>query len=152
MSEYTPFFVHFAQNALLYKPALGFFGQIVTSNEGRAEGTFSVKESLMPIVNFARLYALHVGLDERNTLERLRRLLDKTVLSASSHAETVSAYDCLMELRLRHQARAAIRGGQPDNQLNPRHLTEVETAMVRKSLAQLSLMMKRLSFDFLGHS
>jgi PAS domain S-box-containing protein len=144
------FFVQFAQNALLYKLPLGMFGKIVTGAEGQGHGTFSVKEALMPIVNFARLYSLRHGVDRTNTLERLHRLHDTGVLTSSSHTEIVAAYDVLMEIRLRHQASAAVRGVSPDNAVNPKDLSELEEVMVRKALAQVALVLKKISFDYLG--
>jgi CBS domain-containing protein len=144
------FFVQFAQNALLYKPPIGLFGKIVTGAEGQGPGTFSVKDAMMPIVNFARLYSLKNAVDRTNTLERLHRLHDVGVLSSSSHSEIVAAYDVLMEIRLRHQAAAAVRGTDPDNAVNPKELTELEDVMVRKALGQVSLVLKKVSFDFLG--
>ncbi len=35
MDDCPPFFLHFAQNALLYKPPIGLFGQIVTESGGQ---------------------------------------------------------------------------------------------------------------------
>lgn len=150
LADHPAFFLHFAQNALLYKPPIGMFGKIVTGAEGQDPGTFSVKEAMMPIVNFARLYALRHAVDRTHTLERLRLLRESGVLSASSHAEIAAAYECLMALRLRHQAAVAVRGGTPDNAVNPKELNEFDEAMVRKSLGQVSLILKKISFDFLG--
>ncbi len=144
------FFVQFAQNALLYKLPIGMFGKIVTEGDGQGHGTFSVKEALMPIVNFARLYSLKHGVDRTHTLERLHRLHDSGVLSSSSHSEIVASYDVLMEIRLRHQAAMAVREARPDNAVNPKELSEVEEILVRKALAQVALVLKKISFDFLG--
>jgi signal-transduction protein with cAMP-binding, CBS, and nucleotidyltransferase domain len=72
------------------------------------------------------------------------------VLTSSSHTEIVAAYDVLMEIRLRHQASAAVRGVSPDNAVNPKDLSELEEVMVRKALAQVALVLKKISFDYLG--
>jgi CBS domain-containing protein len=105
---------------------------------------------MMPLVNFARLYALRHEVERTGTMDRLDRLHEAGVLSASSHAEFEATYSFLMGLRLRHQARLAVQGLAPDNHVNPKDLNDLEQAMVRKALAQASLALKKISFDFLG--
>lgn len=152
LRDHPSFFLHFAQNALLYKPPIGMFGKIVTgSGPDRPDArTFSVKDAMMPLVNFARLYSLRHEVERTSTLDRLDRLHEAGVLSASSHAEFGATYSFLMGLRLRHQARLAIQGLAPDNHVNPKDLNDLEEAMVKKALAQASLALKKVSFDFLG--
>lgn len=152
LRDHPSFFLHFAQNALLYKPPIGMFGKIVTgSGPDRPDArTFSVKDAMMPLVNFARLYALRHEVERTGTMDRLDRLHEAGVLSASSHAEFEATYSFLMGLRLRHQARLAVQGLAPDNHVNPKDLNDLEQAMVRKALAQASLALKKISFDFLG--
>jgi PAS domain S-box-containing protein len=144
------FLIHFAQNALIYKPPIGMFGKIVTGSEGQDSRTFSVKDAMLPIVNFTRLYSLKHYVADTNTLDRLRRLHEAGALTASTHAEVAAAYGFLMELRLRHQVARAVSGREADNHVNPKDLTELEETMVRKALGQVSLLLKKLSFDFLG--
>ncbi len=152
LRDHPSFFLHFAQNALLYKPPIGMFGKIMTgSGPDRPDSrTFSVKDAMMPLVNFARLYALRHEVERTSTLDRLDRLHESGVLSASSHAEFGATYSFLMGLRLRHQARLAARGLAPDNHVNPKDLNDLEEAMVKKALAQASLALKKISFEFLG--
>ena len=152
LREHPPFFLHFAQNALLYKPPIGMFGKIVTDSGGDNPRTFSVKEAMMPMVNFARLYALKNGVGETNTLVRLLRLFDLGVLTRSSYEEVSGAYEHLMEIRLRHQARAVGDGQRPGNHVNPRDLSEMDEAVLKKALGQVSLVLKKISFDFLGQA
>src|SRR5450756_1791330 len=69
MQAYQPFFLHFAQNALLYKPPLGLLGNIQVSSSGEGPKALSLKKALMPVVNFARLYTLKYRIEATNTLD-----------------------------------------------------------------------------------
>jgi CBS domain-containing protein len=85
------FFFHLAQSTLQFKAPRGFFGNIQLESSGERPAAFNVKAAIIPLVNFARMYALH-GFAETNTLERLRRLRDQGLLLPSSHDELAQAY------------------------------------------------------------
>ncbi|MCL5734200.1 MAG: DUF294 nucleotidyltransferase-like domain-containing protein [Actinobacteria bacterium] len=149
MQAYPLFFLHFAQNALLYKPPLNLLGNIQTTS---AEGTraLSLKEALMPIVNFARLYALNYRVDSTNTLDRLAELRDRGVVSRESYEEMVPDYETLMQIRLRRQATAIEQGLKPSNLIPPHELTSAEEIKLKKLFAIAVDLRKKISFDFLG--
>ena len=66
------FFFHLAQTTLQFKPPLGFFGNIQLESGGEHRSAFNIKNAIIPVVNFARIYALSHHLEETNTLDRLR--------------------------------------------------------------------------------
>lgn len=141
---------HFASNILLYKPPLGFFGKIQVREIDDREKVLDLKEAMMSIVKFARIYALREKVLQTNTLQRLGRLLQLDVLSQTSHDEMTQAYEFLMNLRLRNQVKALQADRQPDNNLNPKSLTHIEEVTLRESLSQIATIQKRISYDFLG--
>ena len=141
---------HFASNALLYKPPLGFFGKIQVHETEDHEKVFDIKEAMMSVVKFARIYALRDKVLQTNTLQRLQRLLQLDVLSQTSHDEMVQSYEFLMNLRLRHQVKALQADRPPDNNINPKSLTHLEEVTLRESLSQIATIQKRISYDFLG--
>ena len=152
--EQTPsFFGHLAQNALLYKPPRGLFGKILTSADGGPAGhTFNVKEAVLPLVNFGRLYALRHGVPDTTTLGRLETLHRQGHLSSQTLRDSRATYLLLMEIRLRHQAACIGRGTPPTNLVDPRDLAEVQEGALRRGLGQIATLLRKISFDFLGHS
>lgn len=144
------FFQFIARNALLYKPPIGFFGNIVVESSGENPSTFDIKEAMKPIVNFARLYTLKHKIEETNTQERLHRLFNREVLSKSSFQEIVKVYDYLMQMRFKHQAQAISEDREPDNFINPRQLTDIEHTLLKNMFSQINNFQKRLSYDFTG--
>jgi signal-transduction protein with cAMP-binding, CBS, and nucleotidyltransferase domain/PAS domain-containing protein len=142
------FFFHLAQSTLRFRPPLGFFGNIQVESGGEHAATFNIKSAIVPIVNFARLYALRHHFAETATLDRLARLRDRGLLLPSSHDEMAKAYTVLMQTRLVHQAAQAGRGEAPDNHINLSELTHLERAVLRKVFADITVFQARLQTDF----
>ena len=150
MEDYPLFFLHFAQNALLYKPPITLLGNIQTTSSGDGTKTLSLKEALMPIVNFSRLYALRHRIDSTNTLDRLTELRDRGVLSRESYEQMFPDYESLMRIRLRRQAVAIEEGRAPTNLITPEELTSAEEARLKRLFSVSADLRKKISYDFLG--
>ncbi len=150
VQESPSFLPHFAQNSLLFKPPLRLFGRLVGSIDHVRQ--LNLKDALMPIVNFARLYALRHDLAQTHTLERLTALAELGALPAASRDETAAAYGLLVRLRLRHQSDALQSGGEPDNIINARGLNQVEGTQLNQAFTQIEALQKRISQEFLGGS
>ena len=108
----------------------------------------SIKSAIIPLVNFARMYALRHGHAETNTLERLRRLRDEGALLPSSYEELARAYSALMQMRLAHQAAQWSAGIEPDNYIDLRKLTALERSILKKAFADITVFQARLETDF----
>ncbi|MCK5114579.1 MAG: cache domain-containing protein [Phycisphaerae bacterium] len=150
LNNNAPFFQHFALDALNYKPPIGMFGKIVLESSGDKPNTFDIKESMLPIVNFARLYALNNGVYETNTLDRLDKLYEKNIVKKADYDETVVSYNYLMQMRFKHQTQMLGQNSQPNNNINPKELTHIEETMLKQTFAQITNIQKRISFDFTG--
>jgi PAS domain S-box-containing protein len=150
LEAYPLFFIHFAQNALLYKPPLSVLGNIQTTSSEEGAKTLSLKEAIMPVVNFARLYALKHRIDSTNTLDRLAELRDRGVLSRESYEEMVPDYETLMRIRLRRQAVAIEDNRKATNLISPNELTSAEEARLKRLFALAADLRKKISYDFLG--
>ncbi|MCK5221368.1 MAG: cyclic nucleotide-binding protein, partial [Candidatus Aminicenantes bacterium] len=102
------------------------------------------------IVNFARIYALKHNVSETNTMNRLYQLNRSGELTDSSFREMEEVYDYLMRTRFRHQVEAIKNNTKPDNDINPKELTELEQHMLKYIFSQINNFQKKLSFDFTG--
>ncbi len=145
-----PFFSHLAQNTLLYKTPLGFMGNIIFNTDDSSNEVFDVKEALLPIVSFARIYALKHDIDQTNTHERLLGLRDRKIILESSYNEITNVYDFLMQMRLNNQSSAVDRNLEPGNMVTKSGLTHIETALLKNSLNQIADMQKKIIYDFMG--
>jgi CBS domain-containing protein len=148
---WSGFFRHLTQNALLHKPPLGFFRNFVLEPKGEHRNKFDVKRAMLPIVDYARVYALKHGVAETNTLERLRELMQRGLLPAKDCSEIEQAYEFLMQLRLVRQVGAILEEGiPPDNFINPKDLSGIEQRLLKEIFIRTGNLQTRMSFDFTG--
>lgn len=150
MEAYPLFFVHFAQNSLLYKPPVGLLGGIQAKSEGDAAKALSLKEALLPVANFSRLYALKHRIDSTNTLDRLTELRERGVLGRELYEQIVPDYEAVMRLRLQRQAAAVQEGRPPSNLIAADEWSSAEEAQLKRLFAVISSLRKKTSYDFLG--
>ena len=134
-----PFFLHLARETVQKKLPPIFRGASCGTCCGRGLTTLDLKDAMAPLVAFSRLYALRHGVTATNTFERLSALREMNVLKASTADDILEAYAFLMQLRL---ARA--------DTVDLRSLTHTEEITLRHALAQLTLVHKKIGFDFPG--
>ncbi len=145
------FFRHLTENALHFKPPLGFFRNFVVESKGQHRHTFDIKRAMMPIVDFARIHALKNGIEETNTLSRLRRLKKIGVLKEKQFTEIENTYNFLMEVRFVRQITAAIQEGTaPDNHVNPKKLSKIEQTLLKEAFRRIENFQALMSFEFTG--
>lgn len=143
------FFAHFARNCLNYKSSLGVLGQVRTEEKDGAD-VVNLKECLIPLVNFARLYALKHHMDETSTLGRLMKLGELGILNRSSLDELISAFETLWELRFSNQILSHGELRKVNDDMSLRGLSYENRKDFQKALSIINAAQSRLSFDFLG--
>lgn len=146
------FFQHLTRNSLLHKPPTGLFGKITLETKGDHPHTFNIKNALMPLSDFARIYAIRHGISETNTLDRLYQSYRKGKLAENTWHELTQTYNYLMQLRLKHQAKALSRNVIPDNSIDPNELTHIELKTLKNAFGQIVGIQKRLSYEFTGEA
>ncbi len=151
LREETAFFHHFAQSALQFKPPVRLLGNIYLSG-GATEhaGEINLKDAMMPMVSFARLYALRYQLNQTHTVERIKALCERNIILPASRDEMIAAYDVLMQLRLQNQIAAIQAGRSPQNLIQPTKLGYIQQELLKQSFSQISAVQKKISYDFLG--
>jgi CBS domain-containing protein len=151
LGGWSGFFRNMTENALHFKPPIGFFRNFVVESKGEHRNAFDIKRAIMPIVDFARIYGLQNKIEETNTLERLTQLRLSKVISHQEFEELEKAYSFLMQLRFVRQVSAAIdENSKPDNYINPKKLTSIEQTTLREIFKRVEKFQSKLSFDFIG--
>jgi len=151
LEGWSGFLRHMTENALHFKPPLGFFRNFVVETQGRHRNAFDIKSAMTPIVDFARVYALKNGVEETNTLERLDQLRLRKVLTFQEYEELEKAYSFLMQLRFVRQITAVVDESQkPDNYINPRKLTHIEQTMLKEIFKRIEKFQAKMNFEFIG--
>ena len=151
LSGWPGFFRHMTENALYFRPPIGFFRNFLVASKGEHRDTFDIKAAMQPIVDFARIYALKHKITETNTLERLNLILDKKSIVQQEFNELETAYSYLMQLRFSRQVIAVIEErAAPDNFINPKKLSRIEQSMLKEIFSRVEKFQNKLSFDFTG--
>lgn len=151
LDGWSGFFRHLTENALYFKPPIGFFRNFVVESRGRHRNAFDIKSAMTPIVDFARVYAIKNSIEETNTLERLEQLRIKKVLSFQEYEELEKAYSFLMQLRFVRQITAVIDDNtKPDNYINPKKLTRIEQTMLKEIFKRVEKFQSMMNFEFIG--
>lgn len=152
LSQQPAFFPRFARNALNFSPPFRLFGNIYLGGVAEHAGQLNLKDTMMSIMDFARLYALRHSIDHTHTLDRLDELVECKVLTPASRDEVVASYDFLMRLRVQRQLEALHMGLPMDNMVNPRQLRNMEETLLRQAFAQIAAIQKKINYDFFGAS
>ncbi len=151
LGGWSGFFRHLTENALHFKPPIGFFRNFVVESKGEHRDSFDIKNAMMPIVDFARIYALKNRIEETNTQERLNRLYLRKVLSWQDYNEIEQAYSFLMQMRFMRQVTSVIEENEkPDNYINPKKLSRIEQTMLKEIFKRIEKFQSKLGFEFTG--
>jgi CBS domain-containing protein len=145
------FLRHLTENAMYFKPPIGFFRNFVVESKGKHRDMFDIKSAMTPIVDFARAYALKNHIDETNTLDRLQQLHLKGILQLEEVEELEKAYSFLLQLRFVRQVTAIVDDKDlPHNYINPKKLTRIEQKMLKEIFSRIEKFQAKLAFDFIG--
>ncbi|MBI9105701.1 MAG: cache domain-containing protein [Spirochaetales bacterium] len=143
------FLVHFARNCLNYKPQLGLLGTVKTERRDGFQ-VINIKESLIPLINAARIYALKEELTCSSTLSRIEELVRREVLSKETGNEMKETFEILWRLRLSNQILSHGELRKVNDDLDPAGLSDENRRELQKALSVISGIQSRLSYDFLG--
>jgi PAS domain S-box-containing protein len=151
LQDRPSFLPHLAQNALLFKPPFRLLGRIIKSGGPPEEaGRLNMKETLMPVIGFGRLYALRAKLPLTHSMERIEALVWKKVLQPSACDAVSASYDFLMRLRFQAQLAGLHAGGPMDNCILLNKIGNMDEAMLKQAFLQIESLQKKIGYDFLG--
>ncbi|MBF0112338.1 MAG: cyclic nucleotide-binding domain-containing protein [Desulfamplus sp.] len=148
LAQYPFFLHHLARNAQQIKPPIGFFRNFIVQSKGEHRDSFDIKKAMVPIVDFARIYALKHGISETNTQDRLYQLYINKKLRWESYNELEHAYSFLMQLRFARQINGVIvEKSEPDNYINPKKLTRIEQTMLKEIFSRIDTMQTEMELS-----
>ena len=147
--ENPEFYLHMARNCLSYNIPLNAFGFLKTDTQAGAK-TINLKDCIVPIVNFARIYSLKYDIDATATLDRMKSLAKKDILTDDSVEDTQLVFDHIWYLRFYNQIICHSDLREVNDELELNKLTAAECQKLRDSLNTISALQNKLSYEFLG--
>ncbi len=136
------FYYHMTQVVLKFKPPLNIFGKLV-GDESPSDGpNLDIKNVMLPIVAFIRLYSIREKLTQTNSLDRLIELSSRKCIHKMSQEELFQAYNFMMHLRLKFQVESITKGEVPGNIVNINRLTRMEVDTLKKLFSEIGALFK----------
>lgn len=130
------FLFHLARQCMETRVPLSFFKNFIVEKDGEHKNRLDIKrQGLTPFVNFARVLALKFGVNETNTLARLKALMEGERIQRELWSSASEAYELQMQQRLVHQLQQIEDGGLPDNHIHPADLSDLERRMLKDAFA-----------------
>lgn len=145
----TMFQYHLAQQVLHFKAPLTVLSNLQFDKPNLSgDKSIDLKQCLMPIILFARIYAWQNGITDPSTQSRLKQLLSMGVIADDLYDKALQAFEFLTRLRLKHQLHSLTVHGVADNLLGESELSEIETGMLKKVLTYTEELRTKIKLDF----
>lgn len=128
-----------AGNAIKRTPPLGFFKQFVMEKDGRHNNTINLKRrGTAPLSDLVRVHALAAGSRAQNTFERLDDVINAEILPKDSGPDLRDAMEFISIVRIRHQALDISINSEPNNNINPKNISDFERRNLKDAFQVLS--------------
>lgn len=131
LKENSGFFNQLARTVIQQKPVLD-------------KKQVDIKQFLVPIIGYLRVLALRYGINETNSLLRLRYLVGYGIVSSEEAQEIEEMYKFLMHLRIKWQVTLIMDNDQPQNHVRESNLTAIEKVTLENIQQQVSKLQDRL--------
>ncbi len=145
----SEFLLHFARNCLEYKAPQGILGSLKTEIHDGVQ-VINLKETLIPLVNFARISALRDGIENPSTTGRLEILYSSGKIDLASFTEITRAFGTLWKLRFSNQVFAHGELRKVNDDLDPTALNTRDLKELKDAVSVIAAVQSRLSYEFLG--
>jgi CBS domain-containing protein len=143
------FLASMARNALLRTPPLGFFKDFVMETDGSQTQTINMKRrGTAPLADLIRVHALSIGSKSRNSFARLADVEKSGILAKGQAANVRDAMELIASVRIRHQAIAVAAGQVPNNNVDPKQLSDFERKNLKDAFQILSDAQSFLKFRY----
>lgn len=124
------------QSAVLMPTALGFLGRFKLETSGENKGKFNIKLfGWSPLIMSVRILALRQGLNETNTLKRIKRLREMNIITRDVEGDLTEAYLVFVKFRLMNQIES---GGEGDlSYVSPEMLGAEDASRLRRAMRSI---------------
>jgi len=138
-----------AANALRNRPPLGFLRDFTSSGNKEHPDSIDLKtHGITPFIDAARIFALAGGIDETNTIARIKQAIISKIIHKESAESWIEAYQYIQLLRMRLHRQQTRAGIDMNNFLDPDELNELERRILKESFRQARKIQTKLALDY----
>ena len=143
IQENTYFLKTLAQSIVDIPIPLGFFKNFIVEKSGKYRNRLNLKNyGLVPLVTCIKLLAWSKAIFEVNTLERIKALTQKGVLSSDISEFLEQAFETFLTLRIRNNLNDLEQGKEPSNYLDPAVLSTRQKQLLKEAFLAVSQLQK----------
>jgi CBS domain-containing protein len=125
---------HLAKTAVSHSPPLGLFARFRLERRNGRRGLNLKLNAMLLLINALRAYAIDLGLEETNTIERLEAAARVGKCFTPGEVNDIrEAYETLFKFRLRHQLERIAGGQAPDNFIDPLALSRSDQRRLKEA-------------------
>ena len=122
---------------------LGFFKNFTVEKNGKYKNTVNIKvNGLLPLTTCVKLLAVYARVTEANTLERIRRLVEKGIIPADRSELIEQAFETFLGLKIQNNLNNLDEGRDFSNTINPAHLNTRQKQLLKDSFLAVSEIQK----------
>jgi CBS domain-containing protein len=141
---------YLAKLAVSHAPPLGLLSRFRLERRDGRRGINVKLNAMLLVVNALRAYAIDLGLDETNTLERLEAATRAGGCFSRPEADDVrDCYETIFLFRLRHQLTLLAAGRHADNLLDPYALARSEQQRLKEAFRAIRRLQGRVRTRYL---
>ncbi|RLA88401.1 MAG: hypothetical protein DRG20_06160 [Deltaproteobacteria bacterium] len=142
----APFLISLAQSAVSMPIPLGFFKNFIVEKNGKYKNRLNLKlYGLVPLTTCVRVLALKEKLPETNTLERIKVLNKKNIISDNQAEFLEQAFETFLTLRIRNHLSELDKGEDLSNYISPAELSIRQKQLLKEGFLAVSQLQKTTS-------
>ncbi|MBS4025631.1 MAG: CBS domain-containing protein [Clostridia bacterium] len=152
--QQTPIVLHhLAKDDLSSRVPLGIFRKFITEKSKEHKNEINLKTSAcVHVVDCLRILSYRESILETATLERLKALTKKGIITKEDSEFIEFAYQSLMMFRIRENLRKLEQGLEPDNYINPYQLSKREQNVLKEAFLAVDQLQNSIGNDFMVES
>jgi len=122
---------------------LGFFKNFTVERSGQYKNTINLKMSgIVPLITCIKLLALSQGIEESNTLERIKGLLRNKIISSDQGEFLEQAFETFLTLKIRNNLQEMEKGKEFGSHINPAELSTRQKQLLKEAFLAVSQLQK----------
>ena len=143
IQEYPSFLKSLAQPMVSIPIPIGFFKNFIVEKTGKYKNRLNIKlNGLVPLITCIKILALHQGIGETNTLERIRTLNQGKMISDDQGESLVQAFETFLTLKIRNNLNDLDQGKELSNHIDPAELSTRQKQVLKEAFWAVSQLQK----------
>ncbi len=141
--QHPSFLRYLALTAVSIPIPVGFFKNFIVERDGEHKNKLNLKlYGLVPLITCLKILALHEGIPETNTLERLKALGKKAILTIDQLEMLEQAYETFLTLKVRANLADLDAGRELSNHIDPALLSTRQKQLLKEAFWAVSQLQK----------